>query len=359
MVADHFGVVKAAAVQASSVLLDREASTQKACELIREAGANGAEFVVFPEGFLPGHPSWFHFHPATSRLAHDLNVELFKNAVIAPGPETEQLARAAGDAGAYVVIGVCERPSATSGSMFNTQLYFSPDGRYLGKHQKLMPTVGERIVHAYGWGDTLGCFETGFGPASSLVCGENSNPLAMFALIAGGTRVHAMSWPPHFMLAGKGTPDMPDTALVTARAFALSSKAFVVSASGVVDDDYFRKLEVPDALAARLRTGEGQGGSVIVAPSTEVIGGPLEGGVEGIVYAEMDMDLWVRLKLIQDFSGHYNRPEILRLQVDRTGHSHTATAASDVPAGSRDEPSASLPGGLSDPAAAVRAVDVS
>jgi aliphatic nitrilase len=100
------------------------------------------------------------------------------------------LSAAARDANAYVVVGVCEKVPNTIGTMFNTQVYLGPDGSLIGKHQKIVPTVGEKLVHAGGFGDTFGAFQTGFGPMSGLICGENSNPLAVFALTAEGTRVH-------------------------------------------------------------------------------------------------------------------------------------------------------------------------
>src|ERR1041385_4856999 len=100
---DAYGVVKAAAVQAASVFLDREGSTAKACQLIGEAGKNGARVIAFPEGFIPAHPVWYHHHSATGAVANKLATELFKNAVEVPGPETEALGAAARDASAYVV----------------------------------------------------------------------------------------------------------------------------------------------------------------------------------------------------------------------------------------------------------------
>ena len=199
---DSFGTVKVAAVQAASVFLDREGSTAKACDLIREAGRNGARLIAFPEGFIPAHPIWFHFHPASGRIATELSVDLFKNAVEIPGPEIQQLQRAAAEANAYVVIGVCEKLPGTFGTLYNTQVFLGPGGEYLGKHQKLMPTVGERLVHTGGHGDTLNAFQTDFGPASALICGENSNPLAIFALTAQYPLVHVQSWPNHFPTFG-------------------------------------------------------------------------------------------------------------------------------------------------------------
>ena len=199
---DVYPVVKVAAVQAASVFLDREGSTEKACRLIREAGRNGARVIGFPEGFIPAHPVWYHHHSATGALSNRLATELFKNAVEIPGPETDALGAAARDANAYVVIGACEKMPNTTGTMFNSQIYIAPDGTLIGKHQKIMPTVGERLVHMGGFGDTFGAFQTEFGPMSGLICGENSNPLAVFALTAEGTRIHVMSWPNHFPTSG-------------------------------------------------------------------------------------------------------------------------------------------------------------
>jgi nitrilase len=119
---DRYPAVKVAAVQAASVFLDREGSTRKAGALIREAGGNGARVIGFPEGFIPAHPIWYHHHSATGALSNRLAIELFKNAVEIPGPETDTLARAARDANAYVVVGVCEKLPNTLGTMFNTQL---------------------------------------------------------------------------------------------------------------------------------------------------------------------------------------------------------------------------------------------
>jgi hypothetical protein len=149
-VRDVYPTVRAAAVQAAAVFLDRERTTAKACELIREAGRNGARIIGFPEGFIPAHPVWFRFHPGTGRVATQLSVELFKNAVEIPGPEIDELRRAAAEAEAYVVVGVCEKQPNTIGTLYNSQVFLGPSGEYLGKHQKLMPTVGERLVHA-GW----------------------------------------------------------------------------------------------------------------------------------------------------------------------------------------------------------------
>jgi aliphatic nitrilase len=331
---DNYGVVKVAAVQAASVFLDRERSTEKACALIREAGHNGARVIAFPEGFIPAHPIWYHHHPATGAIANRLATELFKNSVEIPGPQTAALCEAARDASAYVVIGVCEKIPNTIGTMFNSQLYIAPDGTLIGKHQKIMPTVGERLVHTGGYGDTFGAFQTEFGPMSGLICGENSNPLAVFALTAEGSRIHVMSWPNHFPTSGD---PMRNRVSVDSQAFAQMSKAFVVSACGTVDDDMIRQLQVGAEAEKFLRNPDCCGGSVIVAPNSRILAGPL-GMEEDILYADCNLEIGVQMKLRHDFAGHYNRPDIFQLHINRAApqlyrvHGATPAALPEVPA---------------------------
>jgi aliphatic nitrilase len=326
---DVYPVVKVAAVQAASVFLDREASTEKACRLIAEAGRNGARVIAFPEGFIPAHPVWYHHHVATGAIANGLSVELFKNAVEIPGPEIAALAAAARAAQAYVVVGVCEKLSGTIGTMFNSQVYIGPDGTIIRKHQKIMPTVGERLVHTGGHGDTFGAFATEFGPMSGLICGENSNPLAVFALTAEGTRIHVMSWPNHFPTSGD---PMRNRVAVDSQAFSQMSKAFVVSACGTVDEHMIEVLQATPEAEKFLRDPDCCGGSVIVAPNSRIIAGPM-GAEEGILYAHCDLELGILTKLRHDFAGHYNRPDIFQLHVNRAApHLYTVHGADELAA---------------------------
>jgi nitrilase len=328
---DDYGTVKVSAVQAASVFLDREGSTEKACRLIREAGKNGARIIGFPEGFIPAHPVWYHHHAATGAVANKLAVELFKNSVEIPGRETEALGRAARDANAYVVMGVCEKLPNTTGTMFNTQIYFGPDGGIIRKHQKIMPTVGERLVHMGGYGDTFGAFQSEFGPMSGLICGENSNPLAVFSLIAEGTRIHVMSWPNHFPTSGD---PLRNRVAIDSQAFAQMSKAFVISACGTVDDHMIEMLQPSPEAEKFLRNADCCGGSLIVDPLSRIIAGPM-GAEEGILYAECNLDLGIQMKLRHDFAGHYNRPDIFQVHVNRVAPQlyrvHNDPAALDAP----------------------------
>ena len=183
-----------------------------------------------------------------------------------------------------------------------------------------------------------------FGPMSGLICGENSNPLAVFALTAEGTRIHVMSWPNHFPVSGD---PMKNRVAVDSQAFAQMSKAFVVSACGTVDERMIAMLEPAPEAEKFLRSPDCCGGSVIVAPNSRVLAGPM-GAEEGILYAECNLEIGIQMKLRHDFAGHYNRPDIFQLHINRAApalyHVHNDRAAiSGMPTEALVAPPASLP----------------
>jgi nitrilase len=312
--ADAFPKLRLAAIQAAPVWLDRDATVAKACDLIREAGSQGAQFIGFPENFIPGHPVWFYFHPATSPKSAQLSLELFKNAVEIPSPSTDELCSAARDAGAYVVVGLTERLADTTGTLFNTQLFIDSGGRIVGKHQKLVPTIGERLVHMGGSGESMRTFPSPYGPVSGLCCGENSNPLAVAVLAAEYTRIHVASWPNHFIPSYCG---MCESSLLAGRNMAYMAKCFVISSCGTNSPEMIQDIagtqEDRDFLCDTGKTG----GSAIIAPTGDIIAGPMDGGQEGILYADVDLEATVRGRLVHDVGGHYNRADVFQLTVNR------------------------------------------
>lgn len=310
---DHYPRVRLAAVQAAPVWLDREATVEKACRLILEAGANGAQFIGFPENFIPGHPVWYYFHPATSQRSMEFAIELFKNAVEIPSAATDALCEAARQANAYVVIGLTEKMPHTTGTMYNTQLFIDRNGRILGKHQKLVPTIGERLVHAGGAGEGMSTFLTEFGPVSGLCCGENSNPLAVAVLATEYTRIHVASWPNHFIPSYCG---MCESSLLASRNMAYMAKCFVISACGINSPEMIEILPAREEDREFLRDHSKTGGSAIISPRGDVIAGPLLGNQEGILYADADLEETIRGRLVHDVGGHYNRSDIFRLYVE-------------------------------------------
>lgn len=310
---DVYPKVRVAVVQAASVFLEREASTEKAVAFIEEAGKQKIDLLAFPEGFIPAHPVWYHFHPATGRKSLEFAAELFKNAVEVPGPTTEVLCAAAAEAKVNVVIGICEKRPRTTGTMFNTQLFIDRTGRIAGKHQKLMPTVGERLVHAGGFGDTLGVIEMDVGRVSGLICGENSNPLAIFALAAQGTQIHVASWPQHF---SKNEHRMADAFTFATRSLAYKCSCFVLNACGTISDRMREVLPYVDEDREFLADPERGGGSCIIGADAMILAGPMSGKEEGILAADIDLEDCVRAKLVHDYAGHYNRPDVFTLTVN-------------------------------------------
>jgi aliphatic nitrilase len=305
--------VRVAAVQAAPVFLDRERTVEKACLLIREAGSNGARLIAFPENFIPGHPYWFAFHPVASRVSMGFSKALFLNAVPVPGAATDLLAVAARESGAYVVMGLTQKAPDATGTMYNAQLFIAPDGAILGLRQKLVPTVGERIVHAPGGGDGIRTFPTEFGPISGLVCAENSNPLATYAMLAMGTRIHVAGWPSFFQ---RGF-DMQEQMEISARAIAQQNACFVVNVCSAVDDALVDQLPATDDDRAFIQEEAAKGGSAIYAPGGRLLAGPAPGG-ETILYADVDLDQIVQRKLVKDYAGHYNRFDVFELRVRRS-----------------------------------------
>lgn len=308
---------KVAAVQASPVWLDRGATVEKACRLIGEAAAEGARLVVFPEAWVPTFPYWPRALPyPDKKLCVEAYVQLYEQAVEVPGPETGLLADAARRAGVYLVIGVNERDRTFGGTLFNSLLYFGPDGRILGKHRKLVPTHEERCVWGMGDGADLEVYDTDIGRLGGLICGNNWITLAKYWLLASGEQVHVAVWP-----CRRATASMAELAV---RSYAIEGQVFVVSACGIISPD-----DVPDDFPLKERTEWTiEGGSGIVAPDGQWLAGPVYGR-EAIVTAEVDLRDIVAAKANQDAIGHYARPDLFRLLVRRERWANVVTMPED------------------------------
>ncbi|MDZ4341157.1 MAG: carbon-nitrogen hydrolase family protein [Candidatus Binatia bacterium] len=301
-----------AAVQAAPVFLDRSASVDKACRLIAEAGGRGARIIGFPEGFIPAHPYWFHFEPAVNRRARQFGQELLRTAITVPGPEVDALCEAAREAEAYVVMGVCERSADASFTLYNSQLFITPKGVLAAKHQKLVPTHAERVVHAPGLRRyALACIDTPWGGLGGLICGEHSNTLARFALIALKERFHVGSWPANF--SAEGARALFETKNINARAHSLEGNLVVINAAGVLNDQI--KAMLCDGEGKAAMCGTNGGGSAIVGPGGDYLAGPL-GGEEQILYGEVDLDAFDEKGLMRDITGHYQRADVFHLTVN-------------------------------------------
>jgi nitrilase len=295
--------VRAAVVQAAPVAFDRERTLQKVDALTADAAGRGAQLVVFPEAFVSAYPRGMTFGATVGDRTLEGREEYLRyweSAVDVPGPAVEQLAKSAGRSAVYLVIGVIERDG---GTLYCTVLFFAPDGRYLGKHRKLMPTAAERLIWGFGDGSTLPVFETPLGRLGAVICWENYMPLLRMAMYAKGIQLYCAP-----------TADGRDTWAATMQHIALEGRCFVLSCN-----QFCRRSDYP----ANYPTGYGddpdtilsRGGSCIVSPLGQVLSGPDFSG-ERILTADLDMGDIVRAKFDFDVVGHYARPDVFRLQVN-------------------------------------------
>ncbi len=293
--------MKIAAVQATPVFCDREATVEKVGALTKEAAANGAELVVFPEAFVPTYPDWVW--RTTPWADGDWYARWADQCVDVPGSACDALGAAAAEHGTYLAIGVNERDG---GTIYNTLLYFGPDGALLAKHRKLMPTGGERLVWGQGDGSTLAVIDTPFGRVGGLICWENYMPLARAAMYEQGVDILlAPTW------------DNSDVWVASMRHIAKEGRCYVVGVNSCL-----RATDVPASIPGRDEIyGDAddwmsRGNTVIVDPDGAILAGPIT-EEEGILYADADRETITRSRRQFDVTGHYARPDVFRLEVRR------------------------------------------
>ncbi len=300
--------LRVAVVQAAPVFLDLAATIDKACGLIETAATGGAELVVFPEAFVPGYPVWVWFIPAgKTHPLRALYTQLHRNSIEIPGPAVDRLAAAARRHKVTVAIGVTERNAESSGStLYNTLLYLGPDGALIGKHRKMIPTAGERLVWGRAPDNDLTVFDLPIGRLGGLICWENYMPLARQALASWGEQIHlAPTW------------DRGEPWLSSMRHIAKEGRCVVVGACQAFHID-----DVPDDLPFKAEYLGGvkdwinPGLSVIVDPDGKILAGPLE-AEEGILHATVPREHLVGPRWQLDVAGHYSRPDLFELRVNR------------------------------------------
>jgi predicted amidohydrolase len=303
--------VRVAAAQAAPVFLDLEGTVAKATQIIDEAAANGARLVAFPETWIPGYPAWiFGAAGWEDNLAKRAFGRLSRNAVQVPSPATDALCAAARGAGVYVSMGMTEREAvASGGTLFNSILTIADTGEILGVHRKLMPTHAERIVWGQGDGSTLHVYDTAIGKLGGLACWEHWMPLTRFAMHAKGEQIHVAAWPE------VGDPEMHRFAT---RHYAFEGRCYAVCVMGaaLTADKVPADFELRDALgAAEDFVATEAGGTCVFGPDGSVIADS-RAGEETIVYADLDLDRIAEEQQALDTAGHYNRPDVFRLEVD-------------------------------------------
>lgn len=297
----YAATVTVAAVQATPVYLDREATVERLVGEIAAAASAGAELVAFPEAIVPGYPDWVWRAPAWSDAAWYRR--LHDEAVDVPGPAIAKLGQAARDAAVWVAVGVTER--VRSGTLYNSLVYIDPRGEVAGVHRKLIPTGGERTVWGNGDGSTLTVVDTEFGRVGGLICWENLMPLARVAMYDKGIDIYlAPTW------------DNSDSWISTLRHIAREGRVFVIGTNS-----FLRGSDVPRDLpgAAEMYGGDDDsmslGNTVIIGPDGTVLAGPLV-GEPGTLVATLDLGALTMARREFDPIGHYSRPDVFHLTVN-------------------------------------------
>jgi len=296
-------IFKVAVAQAASHPDDAQASTAKAVDLIGQAQRAGASLLVFPEAFLGGYPKGASFGaPVGMRKpeGRQAYLDYFNHAIDLHGPEVEAIAEATRSTGMFAVIGCIEREL---GTLYCTVLFFNGAQGLVGKHRKLMPTAGERLIWGFGDGSTMPVFDTPLGKIGAVICWENYMPMLRMYMYSQGIGIYCAP-----------TADDRDTWVPSMQHIALEGRCFVLTAC-----QYIKRSAYPAthecALGDDPETVLMRGGSAIIDPLGKVLAGPNFEG-EALLYAEIDTEQIVRGKFDFDVAGHYARPDVFQLAVD-------------------------------------------
>jgi nitrilase len=333
--------IKVAAIHAAPIFLDKRASTEKAISLIGEAARAGAELVALPESYIPAFPVWAALWAPI--LNHDLFEQMVEHSVEVPGPEVSAIAHAARKHQVFVSIGISERSDYSTGCLWNSNLLFDDQGTLLNHHRKLVPTFYEKLIWAPGDGAGLRVANTRLGKIGALICGENTNPLARYSLMAQGEQVHISSWPPVWptrVPEQGGNYDNRAANRLRSGAHSFEAKAFGIVCAGFMNNKMRDFLVARDATVADVLDHSPRASSHFVDPTGAQIGDQLQ-DEEGIAYAEFDLNACIEPKQFHDVVGYYNRFDVFDLRITRE-RATPATWVDSPPEASTSNPQTTL-----------------
>jgi nitrilase len=304
---------KVAVVQAAPAWLDLDASVAKAIALIREAAAAGAKLIAFPETFIPGYPWHIWLGAPAWAIGRGFVQRYFDNSLSYDSPQAEQLRKAAQAAGINVVLGLSERDG---GSLYIAQWLIGADGETIAKRRKLRPTHAERTVFGEGDGSDLTVYtRQDLGRIGALCCWEHLQPLSKYAMYAQNEQVHVGAWPSFSLYDPFAHALGAEVNNAASKIYAVEGSCFVLGPCATVSQAMIDELcDTPDKHAL-LHAGGGH--AVIYGPDGSPLCEKLAQDEEGILYADIDLGMIGVAKNAADPAGHYSRPDVTRLLLNK------------------------------------------
>lgn len=303
--------LRVAAVQAAPVFLDLDATIAKTIRLMKEAAEKGVDLIAFPETWIPGYPWWIWLNSPAMGMQY---VQRYNdNSLVVGSVEFDRLAQAAREFGIWLCLGYSER---AGGSLYIAQALFDDQGRVVKTRRKLKPTHVERTVFGEGDGSDLAVMPTALGNIGMLACWEHLQPLSKYAMYAQNEQIHIGAWPSFSLYRGAANALGAEVNNALSLVYAVEGQCFVVAPCATVSKEMHEQL-CTDDLQRRLLL-PGGGFARIYGPDGVSLGETLPETEEGLVIADIDLGTISLSKAAADPTGHYARPDVTRLLLNKT-----------------------------------------